>query len=62
MDLSYEGKLYEYARIYSASSRYYDVSEKTEITWELGVGEFIIIEDGNAVFTPYAGKSSLGFK
>ena len=62
MDLSYEGKLYEYARIYSASSRYYDASEKTEITWELGVGEFIIIEDGNAVFTPYAGKPSLGFK
>lgn len=33
-----------------------------QIDYELKEGQFIIIEDGKVVFTPYTGKPSLGFK
>lgn len=49
--------------IMSAESNYYD--EKTDVaefTVELTDGKYVEIDSGVAVFTPYAGKPSLGFK
>lgn len=45
--------------------RYYDDYKSEyplQIDYELKEGQFIIVEDGNVVFTPYTGKPSLGFK
>lgn len=37
-------------------------SDKTEIDFDLKEGTYVIIEYGNVIFSPYAGKPSLGFK
>lgn len=42
--------------------RYDPVKNVTEWTVELHDGEYVIVDSGPAVFTPYAGKPSLGFK
>lgn len=62
VDLSYKGKIYEYAYLYSESYRSYEKGDKTEITWELADGQYVIVDSGIVVFSPYAGKASLGFK
>lgn len=42
---------------------YYDaVKDKTEWTVDLSSGQYIVINYGDVIFTPYAGKPSLGFK
>jgi len=43
--------------------KYYDASsDLTSWTYEFTVGEYVKVDDGPAIFTPYAGKPSLGFK
>ncbi|MEA4997998.1 MAG: hypothetical protein VB087_01280 [Candidatus Limiplasma sp.] len=62
VDLDY-GDLYEYEALYSPTYRNYDErSDRTEISYEIKDGQYVIIDNGTAVFTPYAGKQSLGFK
>ena len=42
---------------------YYDaVKDKTEWTVDLSAGQYVVINYGDVIFTPYAGKPSLGFK
>lgn len=54
---------YDYAIICSKTYKHYDEGEdKTELELQAVEGMFISIEDGDVVFTPYAGKPSLGFK
>ena len=48
--------------IYSPSARTYDPTCQTEATYDMKEGMYFIVMNGNAVFTPYMGKSSLGFK
>lgn len=60
--LSWNGKFYETEYIKSVSYRYYEKGECTEVTWDLKDGQYFIVEDGIALFTPYSGKKSLGFK
>lgn len=60
--LSWDGEILEYEYIRSETNRYYEKGDKTEITWDLKDGQYIIVDDGISVFTPYAGKPSLGFK
>lgn len=49
--------------IYSPNNKFYDEKiHVTEWTIELEDGRYVQIMVGNAVFTPYAGKPSLGFK
>lgn len=42
---------------------YYDATtDKTEWTVDLTEGQYIVVNYGDCIFTPYAGKPSLGFK
>lgn len=42
---------------------YYDATkDKTEWTVDLTDGQYIVVNYGDCIFTPYAGKPSLGFK
>ena len=62
-DISFSGKIGEYARLYSGNHKDYESgSDKTEVDYDIKDGQFIIVEEGNAVFSPYSGKPSLGFK
>lgn len=60
--LSYSGKLYESERVYDPDNKYYDKGNPTEVTWDLKEGQYLMVSDGIATFTPYSGKPSLGFK
>lgn len=50
--------------VYDSTSEYYEVGQQTEFTLTVKKGEYIVIGslNGQAIFTPYAGKPSLGFK
>ena len=61
-NLSWNGRFYESECIYSTSYRYYEKGETSEVTWDLKEGQYFIVENGIALFTPYHGKPSLGFK
>lgn len=60
--LTYDGDLNVFESIYSKNYKYYEVGKTTEVTWELKDGEYFIVDDGIALFTPFAGKADLGFK
>ncbi len=61
--LSWFGDIYYSERIYSKESIMYDEnSSKVSIDLEVKEGNYIIIDSGNVIFTPYTGKPSLGFK
>lgn len=63
IDFTYNNNsIYEYELLQSPTYKYYDKGDKTEVTWDLKDGQYFIVDDGVAVFTPYAGKPSLGFK
>lgn len=50
-------------RITSASNKYFEPnSDVTEWTIELENGDYVKIESGYAIFSPYSGKPTLGFK
>lgn len=50
------------AMIYNTSSIVYDEGDLKEWTVDLHDGEYVVISSADAVFMPYSGKSSLGFK
>lgn len=60
--ISSKSDLYVYAFIYNKDSFYYEYGDTLEVTWDLKEGQYVVIEEGIAVFSPYAGKPSLGFK
>lgn len=61
--LSWFGDIYYSEQICSKESIVYDEnSSKVSIDLEVKEGNYIIIDYGNVIFTPYAGKPSLGFK
>lgn len=62
-DISYKGRHGD-AFIYNPNSEYYKEGGITEITIELFDGDIFIVkqENNQAIFTPYSGKQSLGFK
>ena len=62
IDMSYYGNIYVAEVIYSTSYRHYEKEDKTQTDYELENGQFIIIEWGQAVFSPYTGNVDLGFK
>lgn len=61
-EITFDGKLYEYEGIFSVHYPYYEKGETKEVSWDLKEGQYFIVEDGIALFTPYSGKPSLGFK
>lgn len=49
--------------IYNANhARYKKDDGITEYTFEAKTGEYIVVDGGSAIFSPYIGKPSLGFK
>ena len=62
-DISFSGR-HGYENIFSPESEYYEAGDITEITVELQDGDIVDIDTnyGPAVFMPFAGKPSLGFK
>lgn len=62
MELSYSSKIFEIELLYSVSYRNYKKGDSTEVTWDLKNGDYFIVSSGIALFTPYSGKPSLGFK
>lgn len=54
--------IYESEYLRSPTYKYYDKGDKTEVTWDMKDGQYFVVDDGIAVFTPYTGKPSLGFK
>lgn len=61
-DVSYNGNIYESELLLSVNYDYYEKGDATEVTWELEDGQYFIVNDGIALFSPFSGKSSLGFK
>jgi len=62
VDLDY-GKLYEYQSLYSPTYSYYqEDADTTEVTYDMKEGQYFIVSSGTVLFSPYAGKQSLGFK
>ena len=55
---------YDLVTIYNPNNEYYKEGYLTEYTFTVQNGDYIIIDGAynKAVFTPYAGKPSLGFK
>lgn len=54
---------YHSEMISSPNGMFYNAgSDKAEVDFDLKAGTYIIIDSGSVVFTPYAGKPSLGFK
>lgn len=49
--------------VYSPSYRYFEEgSDKTEITVTLKFDTYVVVDQGDVVFSPYSGKPGLGFK
>ena len=49
--------------IYSPSYKKFDpLEDRSQLDIELFDGMYFYVDDGTAIFTPYAGKPSLGFK
>ena len=61
-DVTFGGSIYESDYLYSVNYRYYEKGNTTEVTWELQEGQYFVVSDGIALFTPYTGKPGLGFK
>lgn len=57
-----EGSIYEYENLISETYAYYEKGNKTEVDYDLKTGQYIVVAYGDAVFTPYKGKPSLGFQ
>ena len=51
-----------FATIYNVNGGAYDESKLSEWTVTVSNGEYVVVEDGPAIFTTYTGKPSLGFK
>ena len=62
-DISYAGR-HGVERIYNPDHRTYEQGSITECVFEFKDGDYVIVDNRHApaVFTPYAGKQSLGFK
>lgn len=59
----YSGDMVYMTELTSTSRSNYDPNkDKTETDIEMSDGMYVIVQFGSAVFTPYSGKPSLGFK
>lgn len=61
--IKWQGR-HDSANIYNPNHEDYDEGEATEYTFTVQDGDYIIIDSAynKAIFTPYAGKPTLGFK
>lgn len=62
-DLGFDGKIYISESLTSETYTYYEKGrDVTQCDFDVKDGQFIIIDGGDVVFTPYTGKPNLGFK
>lgn len=61
--IAWKGR-YDLVTLYNPNNEHYNEGELTEYTFTVQEGDYIIIDNSYncAVFIPYAGKPSLGFK
>ena len=62
LSISASGRIYAYGNLYSKTAPTYQVTDRTEITFDMQYGQYFIVDMGVAVFTPYAGAPKLNFK
>ena len=60
--ISWYGRYSIMNMVYNPDSVLFDEGDLTEYSFEVHVGEYIVINSNPAVFTPYTGKPDLGFK
>lgn len=62
-DIPYSGRYAIYNTVYNPNNITFDpINDVSEYSFEVQDGDYIVIDSGAAVFTPYVGKPSLGFK
>lgn len=62
-EISWRGKYSVYNYVYNPDYEYYEEGMGvTEYSFEVVDGDYIVVSSGSAIFMPYAGKPSLGFK
>ena len=61
-DITYGGNVNESEIVTSVTYKRYEKGDVTEVSWDLKDGQYFVVDSGIALFTPYAGKPSLGFK
>ena len=62
-DIAYSGSVHEFTDLCSPTNKYFKKGrDKSEEDIELANGQFVVITYSDMIFTPYAGKPSLGFK
>ena len=62
VDVTWDEGFYEYETLVSKTYSYYQASDRTEVDFDLKAGQYVVVDYGQAVFTPYKGKPELGFK
>ncbi len=62
LDIVWEKGFYEYESLVSPTYEYYNASDRTEVDFDMQAGQYLVVSNGQVVFTPYKGKPSLGFK
>lgn len=61
MAASFESEIYVYKVLIDRNNAIYETGNEEETTFTMKNGQFIIVELGEVIFTPYAGKKDLGF-
>ena len=61
--IAWSGK-HDDSAVYNPNHEFYEQGQQTEYTWEAENGQYFIVSDAYApaLFSPYSGKPSLGFK
>ena len=61
--ISWFGRNSVYNYVYNEHHKYFEKDDGiTSYSFEVKKGDYIIIDEGEAIFMPYSGKPSLGFK
>lgn len=60
---AWNSSFYVSEQVVNPQYKYYEPgTDKTEVNFDLKAGTYVVIDQGDVVFTPYTGKPSLGFK
>ena len=60
--MSWDGDVHEHAYLRSKTFKYADPGDPDHVAWDMQDGQYFIVDDGIAVFTPYAGKDFAEFE
>lgn len=62
VEMDWENGIYEYESLTSPTYEFFTEGSRTEVDFDLEIGQYIVVTYGDVLFTPYQGKPSLGFK